>query len=130
MVLLKHTLADGSFHYDWMFARSVYAADDSRDLVTFRVSDRVDRPIADPVRAERLPDHRAIYLRFEGDIGGGRGAVSRVAQGECSIDRDEPGEFRARARWDAGGWLTIHASSVCGEPGATDAWLIEIATIR
>jgi hypothetical protein len=114
MVLLKHTLPDESFH-------------DERTLVTFRVLTRVDLDMPDPVRAERLPDHRTIYLRFEGDIGGGRGAVSRVAQGECSIERDEPGEFAARVRWDAGEWLKLLANPVCAEPGVTDAWLIDLA---
>jgi hypothetical protein len=127
MVLLKHTLPDESFHYDWMFARSERIEDDERTLVTFRVLTRVDLDMPDPVRAERLPDHRTIYLRFEGDIGGGRGAVSRVAQGECSIERDEPGEFAARVRWDAGEWLKLLANPVCAEPGVTDAWLIDLA---
>jgi hypothetical protein len=127
MVLLKHTLPDESFHYDWMFARSERIEDDERTLVTFRVLTRVDLDMPEPVRAERLPDHRAIYLRFEGEIGAGRGRVSRVAQGECSIERDEPGEFRARIRWEDGAWMTLLANPVCGEPGTTDAWLIEVS---
>ena len=124
--MLKHTLTDGSFHYDWMLARSDAAGDDDRDLVTFRVAERVDRGVADPVRAVRLDDHRAVYLRFEGDIGGGRGSVERVAEGECAIERDEIGVFAARLRWAGGDWISLHASPACGEPGAADAWLIEL----
>ncbi len=127
MVLLKHTLPDGSFHYDWMLARSDQPGDDQRDLVTFRVGVRVDGSLIWPVRAERLPDHRAVYLRFEGAIGAGRGSVERVAAGECDIERDEPGEFATRIRWGDGVWSSLRANPVCGEPGANDAWLIEVA---
>ena len=126
MVLLKHTLSDGSFHFDWMLARSNAAGDNDRALVTFRVGERVDRGMTDPVRAVRLDDHRAVYLRFEGDIGGGRGSVERVAEGECAIERDEIGVFAARLRWAGGDWISLHASPACGEPGAADAWLIEL----
>ena len=39
------------------------------------------------VSAERLPDHRPVYLDYEGQLGGGRGGVSRVDQGDYdSID--------------------------------------------
>ena len=33
----------------------------------------------------RLPDHRRIYLSYEGPVTGGRGHVTRVAGGECRI---------------------------------------------
>lgn len=129
MVLLKHTLPDGSFHYDWMLARTAEPEDDDRDLVTFRVADRIDRGMTDPVRTVRLDDHRAAYLHFEGDIGRGRGSVRRVDAGECVIERDEPGAFVARIRWGGGDWITLLATPICGEPGANDAWLIEFAPV-
>lgn len=33
------------------------------------------------VRARRLPDHRIVYLNYEGPIGGDRGSVRRVLSG-------------------------------------------------
>jgi len=37
------------------------------------------------IAAERLPDHRPVYLDFEGQLGGDRGGVSRVDQGEYEL---------------------------------------------
>ncbi|MDX2132686.1 MAG: hypothetical protein SFY69_11610 [Planctomycetota bacterium] len=86
MVLLRHDLPDGSSHYDWM----IEATPGAERLLTFRVSARIDLARSDATsemrtfRAERLPDHRRAYLEFEGDIGGGRGTVTRVARGEAT----------------------------------------------
>jgi hypothetical protein len=43
----------------------------------------VDAPIVPGVKltARMLPDHRRIYLTFEGQISAGRGSVRRVAEG-------------------------------------------------
>jgi len=43
----------------------------------------VDAPIVPgvPLAARLLPDHRLIYLTFEGPISGDRGCVRRVAEG-------------------------------------------------
>jgi hypothetical protein len=43
----------------------------------------IDRPIVSgqELRARMLPDHRKIYLTFEGPIAGGRGDVRRIAEG-------------------------------------------------
>ena len=35
--------------------------------------------------AERLPDHRLVYLDYEGEVAAGRGRVSRVDRGEFEI---------------------------------------------
>lgn len=37
--------------------------------------------------AVRLPNHRAIYLDYEGPVSGGRGRVTRVAGGRCLLFR-------------------------------------------
>ncbi len=44
-------------------------------------------------QAERLPDHRAVYLEYEGPISGGRGTVSRWDQGHYRLLRAEAGEL-------------------------------------
>lgn len=80
------------------------ASDEDRSLLAFRVSVRVDDPSVGSFRAEAMPDHRRLYLRYEGEIAGGRGRVLRVAEGICKIVRrtaDEVGvevEFAGRRR--------------------------------
>ncbi len=88
-VLLVHETPDGSWHYDWMLQG---AAESDAPLVTFRVRHRPDDPSCTHFPAERLADHRAAYLHFEGEISGGRGRVRRVAEGSCRIVHDA-GEF-------------------------------------
>ncbi len=39
------------------------------------------------LKADRLPDHRAIYLDYEGPISGGRGIVSRWDSGTYRVER-------------------------------------------
>lgn len=83
-VLLSHTLADGSHHYDWMLERAgVDGAQEGGRLVTFRVHVLVHECGA--FDAERIGDHRREYLEYEGEISRGRGRVVRVARGVCSI---------------------------------------------
>jgi hypothetical protein len=111
MVLLRHTLGDGSWHYDWLLdpagpgpgrrGRAPESGADERRLITFRLSDRPDAlSVAQVLHGVRLPDHRALYLDFEGPLSDGRGRVERVAVGECRRVRCEPAggvvEFEAR----------------------------------
>lgn len=81
MVLLQHTLTDGSWHLDWMLQRPGPHED---QLVTFRVHDRLDTAGVTAWIGVRLADHRAAYLTYEGLISGGRGRVQRMAEGSCS----------------------------------------------
>jgi hypothetical protein len=46
--------------------------------------DRMPEPGQSAV-AERLPDHRPVYLDYEGEVAGDRGRVSRVDAGEFDI---------------------------------------------
>jgi hypothetical protein len=126
MVLLEHARPDGSFHYDWLLARSEQVEADERSLLTFRVNTRVDEIENGVVDAARLPDHRGRYLWFEGDLGENRGTVRRVAEGLCAIERDIPGSALARIRWAVGGWRSLRSSVICGPSGMPDAWLLEI----
>lgn len=100
-VLLEHRLPDGSFHYDWMMERLPGST-----LVTFRVGERIDLGEVVAFRATRLPDHRAVYLTYEGPVSGNRGDVRRLAQGDIAITRDDARGFeaqgvlgRARGTW-------------------------------
>lgn len=94
-VLLRHELPDRSWHYDWMIEQ-----EGNQRLVCFRVTMRVDE-LTPGARfdGERLADHRRAYLEYEGEIGGGRGRVTRVAAGECDgwCERDGGGGVVMRA---------------------------------
>jgi hypothetical protein len=77
-VLLRHELPGGEWHYDWMIQRSDEAV---APLLTFRVFVRPDDAAVREFAAERLGDHRAVYLEYEGEVSGGRGRVDRLAAG-------------------------------------------------
>jgi len=47
-------------------------------------------PVVGQAIVERLPDHRRVYLEYEGLISGGRGQVKRVDEGTCEIEHDDP----------------------------------------
>lgn len=80
MVLLRHELPDGSWHFDWMLERPGAGA---LALRTFRVLDRPDDASEFP--AESLPDHRRVYLDYQGPVSNNRGQVTRVAAGEVEL---------------------------------------------
>lgn len=82
-VVLRHSQPDGSSHYDWMLEHPDRL--DERRLRTWRTEVRPDRAAA--FAGEQIGDHRAIYLEYEGDLGGGRGQVARVASGWVCWDR-------------------------------------------
>ena len=94
MVLLRHTLADGSEHFDWMLERG-------GALLTWRVQ---EMPLVGEMRAERLADHRVAYLSYEGEVSGGRGRVVRVRAGEGEVLEEGQSRVRWRGRWAGGGW--------------------------
>lgn len=73
-VLLLHTLPDGSNHVDWLTERGPA-------LAAFRLPRRPDEPGWETLDATRLPDHRMLYLDYEGEVYGGRGHVRRLAAG-------------------------------------------------
>lgn len=113
-VQLLHELPDGSQHVDWMIAQ------DSRGeapLATFRLPQRLDELLeGEHLRAERLPDHRPLYLRYEGPIAGGRGRVRRLAEG-IVIER---GDGEIVVRWGDGPPQRLRLSREDGE-----TWRIE-----
>ena len=49
-------------------------------------------------QASRVADHRLIYLDYEGSIGGNRGEVRRVADGEFAWVEDTPCRIVIRVR--------------------------------
>ena len=75
-VVLHHT-GYGQPHYDLMCETAPHAL-----LLTIRLS---EWPITAATRRERLPDHRRIYLDYEGPVSNNRGHVHRVESGACTI---------------------------------------------
>jgi len=51
--------------------------------------------------AERIGDHRKAYMKYEGEISGGRGTVKRVAEGMAKVL--EMSEKEMRVRLEGGG---------------------------
>jgi hypothetical protein len=108
MVLLRHDTADGGSHFDWMIQRG-----DS--LIAFRVHERIDRGCT-TFEATPLPDHREEYLRYEGPVSGGRGLVTRIAEGVVGTLRDGPGLLEVHGR------LGTAAGTFEGRPAGGGLW--------
>jgi hypothetical protein len=70
--ILHHT-GISSPHYDFLIETGL---DDL--LLTFRLE---HWPVSSPADAVRQPDHRRIYLDYEGPISRNRGQVRRIASG-------------------------------------------------
>lgn len=87
--LLEHTTAAGR-HWDLL----VEVAGCER-LPTWRLAacpldaEAAGRPIA----AERIADHRPLYLDFEGELSGGRGRVRRLDRGPAAVERLDGNEL-------------------------------------
>lgn len=71
--MLHHT-GHGEPHFDLLVESP------AGPLVTLRLP---AWPVCSRLTFERLPDHRAIYLDYEGPISGNRGEVRRVEAGTC-----------------------------------------------
>jgi len=85
MALLLHTLVDGTSHVDWLIEgpQRIPAppSPEDRCLITFRMPARMDEPPLANFEAERIEDHRRLYLDFEGPVAGDRGTVTRLTVG-------------------------------------------------
>lgn len=99
-VQLLHTLPDGFSHVDWMIATD---GTGTSPLVTFRLPG----PLAtlcesSGVDVIRLPDHRAIYLTYEGELSGGRGWVRRIASGRALWLGHTASQIAINTAWEDG----------------------------
>lgn len=74
-----------------------------------------------PWPARRLPDHRCVYLEYEGMLSGGRGQVDRVAGGAADVLTDLHGGWRCRLR---SATLVADIALKISEVGDSATWLI------
>lgn len=85
-VVLRHEgIADP--HFDLMFETVSGSV-----LATWRSA---DWPIVTPTPLQKLPDHRAFYLEYEGPIRGNRGSVRRIAAGYFELIEQNTAQFHA-----------------------------------
>jgi DNA polymerase ligase (LigD)-like protein len=86
-VILRHDLPPGDtpgVHWDLMLE-----ADGGLRTWALAELPATDRPIA----AEQLPDHRIMYLDYEGPISDDRGSVTRWDRGQFETVRETPLEL-------------------------------------
>jgi hypothetical protein len=108
-VLLEHQILSGAVppssgaagatrHWDFLIEMP-----DQERLAAWRLA---ENPVgrADAIAAERLADHRRVYLEYEGEISGGRGRVRRLDRGEAVLVRRAGHEIRAE----------LHGTHLCG----------------
>jgi len=123
-VVLRHQLPDGSHHFDWLIepegADAGAGEPDARVLIAWRLAHRPDEAVGGELGAERLRPHRRLYLDYEGAISGGRGEVTRVAEGWARVYRDTAGAFDATARL---GRVSLRA---LGQPISRAAWILRL----
>lgn len=143
MVVLEHTLADGSQHWDWLIERPRSGSDEGWDegrdggLVSFRIADhedvrelvvgggeRVEKSVREEgrkvggrrFRAVRMRDHRRVYLDYEGEVSGERGSVRRVASGVVEVLEVTEREMRLVGWFDSeGAWEEGRGAGIARE---------------
>ncbi len=85
-VILLH-VGHGTDHYDLMLA-------DGDALATWQMTDDpAGLSVGQSFPATKLADHRSEYLTYEGLVSGGRGRVSRVAEGSYDVTSREEGRW-------------------------------------
>lgn len=123
MVLLRHDLPDGSHHFDFMVQLNG-PRKKTGGLHTWRVTDLIHQlQINDGGAffwAEPLGEHREAYLTFEGDIGGGRGTVTRVAEGLVHVPMPDMIVASDQVLFDASWWTKPHRNRRLRFSGARD----------
>jgi hypothetical protein len=56
-------------------------------------------PLRGRTAVQQQPDHRGVYLDYQGPVSGGRGEVQRVAGGSCHILVHQPDFLKLELTW-------------------------------
>ncbi len=96
-VILIHNLPDGSSHFDWLVDRPELQSE--HRLLAFRCQHRPDSTDHSDFQAIKLPNHRAIYLTYEGQISNNRGTVQRLEAGKVVHLEQTPHSINILINW-------------------------------
>ena len=118
-VVLRHELPDGSWHFDWLLdPGGPREHPDERRLVSFRTLERPDLCGGAGFEARQMPDHRLLYLDFEGELSGsGRGRVARIVHGLCELHRAGPEGLEVTLHPDGGSPVSLKGVRSPATPG-------------
>lgn len=81
-----------------------------------------------PQQATRTPDHRKTYLDYEGEISGGRGAVTIWDRGACIIDAESEQHLRV-ALHGAKVQTRLRLDRTPADSATPDAWTLSDPTL-
>lgn len=101
----KYALPFVILHHDWPADHWDFLVDldgSSERIPTWSLD---QKPGGIPIKglAEKLVDHRRVYLNYEGLVSGGRGSVRRLISGNCLfLDYGSEIEFELRGQADNG----------------------------
>lgn len=90
----------------------------------------IDAPVVEGIDlpARSLPDHRKLYLDYEGEISGGRGSVRRVDEGNYAILAWEANLIRVVLE----GAQLVGEAELCQVGGTSDAggaWIFRLGKV-
>ncbi len=83
-------------HLDWFFS-----LEDGADAPLVTWSTPVSLPHLGENISRHLPDHRARYLDYDGEISGSRGWVQRLVAGECCVRKSDAEQIAFLVDWAA-----------------------------
>ncbi|MGI9014141.1 MAG: hypothetical protein ACR2GY_07820 [Phycisphaerales bacterium] len=103
-VLLRHELSDGRWHIDWLTARRA----EPSQLFSLRLPCMLsDLAVGQRVPITAMPDHRPVYLYYEGPLSDGRGCVTQVACGFVTKITKSAKGVNIHAFWHNSGQIVV-----------------------
>jgi hypothetical protein len=103
--LVNNNLGDD--HYDWLF-------ESHGCLATWATRDYLPTDTDGEVTGLRLPDHRTMYLDYEGSVSGNRGSVQRAEVGAFELIDSSQDHYQIRTRGQRDGVLNLYLTW-CGD---------------
>ncbi len=88
--ILQHLVAGGE-HWDLLIEQP-------EALATWQLQKEPLANASETNQARKLPDHRKVYLHYEGPVSNNRGEVKRVDQGSCEIISSSDTLWRIRLK--------------------------------